>query len=301
MKEISDSDRWNPAHFGEMPRQLDSQGNPLIFWDDSIEPPEPDDYDTLTEYEEAWEKWEQKYSDSLTCAVELEPVSHSPELSQEKSNYADSVKSTRFVNKSCKNVSPVCQSTTRCMTSEFTTKKSTQLLHHHRVNLSALKENVWEKPTNETVSPLYWGSLTESNPSSSVSKTYPDYCRHPNTLEKKPEHIFNRCSGSFMNVGTMQNGLLSERNFASEPNGRDKDSYSLPRPGALSWSGKGRPPGTTKSEAKAKKLGLIGKKEVFNPEWLELQFGLPIGWTSSQEHQAATELFALVEQPLEIV
>ena len=49
MKEISDSDRWNPAHFGEMPRQLDSQGNPLISWDDSIEPPEPEDYDTLAE------------------------------------------------------------------------------------------------------------------------------------------------------------------------------------------------------------------------------------------------------------
>lgn len=49
MKEISESDRWNPAHFGEMPRKLDSEGNPMIFWDDSIEPPEPDDYDTLAE------------------------------------------------------------------------------------------------------------------------------------------------------------------------------------------------------------------------------------------------------------
>ena len=70
-----------------------------------------------------------------------------------------------------------------------------------------------------------------------------------------------------------------------------------PRP----YCGKGRPPGTTKSEAKAKKLGLIGKKEVFNPEWLELQFGLPIGWTSPQECRAATELLAIAEQHLEIV
>ncbi|MEO1433317.1 MAG: hypothetical protein AAFV71_30470 [Cyanobacteria bacterium J06633_8] len=75
-----------------MPRKLNSDGNPLIFWDDSIEPPEPDDYDTLAEYEEAWEKWEKEYSDSLTCAAELEPVSPSLELSQEKFNYADSVK-----------------------------------------------------------------------------------------------------------------------------------------------------------------------------------------------------------------
>ena len=75
MKEISDSGRWNPAHFGEMPRQLDAEGNPLIFWDNSIEPPEPDYYDTLAKYEEAWEKWEKENSDSLTCAAQLEPVS----------------------------------------------------------------------------------------------------------------------------------------------------------------------------------------------------------------------------------
>ena len=301
MKDISDSDRWNPAHFGEMPRQLDAEGNPLIFWDDSIEPPEPDDYDTLAEYEEAWHKWEQENSECLTCAVELERASLSPELSQEKSNYADSVKSTRFVNKSCKNGSPVCQSTTTCATSEFKREKLIQLPDHRHVSLLALKGIEGEKPTNETVFPQFYDLLLKSNPNFSVSKTYLDYCQLLNIQEKSPEHIFNRCSGSFMNVGTMRSGLLSERDFASEPNGRDKDSYSLPRPGALSWSGKGRPPGTTKSEAKAKKLGLIGKKEVFNPEWLELQFGLPIGWTSFQEHQAATELFALVEQPLEIV
>ena len=301
MKEISEFDRWNPAHFGEMPRKLDSDGNPLIFWDDSIEPPEPDDYDTLIEYEEAWKKWEKENSECLTCAAELEPVSPSPELSQEKSNYADSVKSTHFVKKSCKNGSPVCQSTTTCATSELKREKSTQLPHHYRVSLSALKGIEEEETTNETVSPQFCDLLLEYNPNSFVSKTYPDYCRLPNTQETNPEHIFNRCSGSFMNAGTMRNGLLSEHDFASEQNGLEKGSYSLPRPGALSWSGKGRPPGNTKSEARAKKLGLIAKKEVFNPEWLELQFGLPIGWTSPQEHRAASELLALVEQPLEIV
>ncbi|MEO1373124.1 MAG: hypothetical protein AAFW70_02125 [Cyanobacteria bacterium J06635_10] len=130
MKEFSLSDRWNPAHFGEMPRKLDSDGNPLIFWDDSIEPPEPDDYDTLAEYEEAWHKWEQENSDSLTCAAELEPVSPSVESLPEKSNYVDSVKSTRFVKKSCKNGSPVCQSTMMCRTSELRKDKSTLLPHH---------------------------------------------------------------------------------------------------------------------------------------------------------------------------
>ena len=240
MKEISDSDRWNPAHFGEMPRQLDSEGNPLIFWDDSIEPPEPDDYDTLAEYEEAWEKWEKEYSDSLTCAAELEPVSPSPESLPEKYNYADSVKSTRFVKKSCKNGSPVCQSTMMCRTSELRKDKSTLLPHHPLRCLSALKGIEGEKPTNETVSPQFYDLLLKSNPNFSVSKMYPDYCRLPNTQETNPEHIFNRCSGSFMNAGTMQIGLLSEHDFASEPNGREKDSYSLPRPGAASLERKRR-------------------------------------------------------------
>ena len=261
MKEISESDRWNPAHFGEMPRKLDSEGNPMIFWDDSIEPPEPDDYDTLIEYEEAWKKWEKENSECLTCAAELEPVSPSRELSQEKSNYADSVKSTHFVKKSCKKGSPVCQSRTRCATSEFKREKSTQLPHLRHVNPLALKGIEGEEPMNATVSPQCCDLLLESNPNSSVSKMYPDYCRLPSTQEKNPEHIFNRCSSSFMNVGMMWSGLLSEHR-GLEPNGREKDSCSLPRPGALSWSGKGRPPGNTKSEAKAKKLGLIGKKEV---------------------------------------
>jgi hypothetical protein len=43
------------------------------------------------------------------------------------------------------------------------------------------------------------------------------------------------------------------------------------------------------------------QNEVFNPEWLELQFGLPVGWTSPQEHRAATALLAPVAPPSEIV
>ncbi|MEB3218908.1 MAG: DNA N-6-adenine-methyltransferase [Nostocales cyanobacterium 94392] len=66
------------------------------------------------------------------------------------------------------------------------------------------------------------------------------------------------------------------------------------------WSGKGRPPGNTKSEAKAKKIGLIAKNEVYNPEWLEQEFGLPIGWTDPQEQRAATQLLECDDQPLEI-
>ena len=292
------SDRWNPEHFGEVPRKTDENGNPTIFWDESIEPPLPDDFESLLEYEEAWQHWEKENSDSSTCVAGLGLVSPSQESSPEKSNYADCAKSTRFVKKDCFLDSPVSPSTKTLENSqEF--KESTALQHRHHVNRLPLKENAWVEQIHETAFPQYYKLSEQSNPNSFVLKTSPDCCRHPNDQEKNPEHIFNRCSGSFMNSGTMHNGLLLERHLTLEPDGLVKGSYSLPRPGALSWSGNGRPPGTTFSVAKAKKLGLIGKNEVFNPEWLEQEFGLPIRWTSPQEHRAATELLERVEQPLE--
>ncbi len=293
------SDRWNPAHFGEVPRKLDSNGNPTIFWDESIEPPDPDDFKSLQEYEKAWQQWEEN-SDNSICVAELERDFLSQESSPEKSTCADSAKSTPGVEKYCNNDFPESPSTTTLENSQES-RESTALHHRHRVNLLPLKENAWVEPITETAYPQYCDSSAQSNPNSFVSKTYPDCYLHPNILEKNPEHILNRCSGSFASVGMMHNGLLSERDLNLEPDGLVKDSCSLPRPGALSWSGNGRPPGNTKSEAKAKKLGLIGKNEVFNPEWLEQEFGLPIGWTDPQEHRAATELIALEEQPSETV
>ncbi|MEH2222589.1 hypothetical protein [Nostoc sp.] len=54
--EAADCDRWNPAHFGDVPFQTD--GNQVtIFWD-SDEPPDPDDYLNREDYEQAWGEWE---------------------------------------------------------------------------------------------------------------------------------------------------------------------------------------------------------------------------------------------------
>ncbi|MDZ8096709.1 MAG: hypothetical protein RMZ42_32945 [Nostoc sp. DedQUE05] len=49
--------RWNPADFGEVPYKSDN-GQLTIFFDDSNEPPEPDDYLNRDDYSLAWEKWE---------------------------------------------------------------------------------------------------------------------------------------------------------------------------------------------------------------------------------------------------
>jgi hypothetical protein len=178
--------------------------------------------------------------------------------------------------------------------------RSTVFLPPHHAPHSQLKENVWEALTQETVSPPSYDKLDSSNPNSQLLKTCLDCYQPPLFPEPNPAHILGRCSGSFSQVGTMHNGLLSEHP-SLELSGQEKGSCLLPRPGALSWSGNGRPPGTTKSEAAAKKLGIIQKNEVFNPDWLEVQFGLPVGWTSPQEHRAATALLATVELPSETV
>ncbi|MEH2279236.1 MAG: hypothetical protein V7K40_31735 [Nostoc sp.] len=58
--EISDRDRerWNPAHFTEAPRIVDDGGQVSLFYDHSDEPPDPDDYENLDAYEQAWNQWE---------------------------------------------------------------------------------------------------------------------------------------------------------------------------------------------------------------------------------------------------
>ncbi|MBD2492621.1 hypothetical protein [Aulosira sp. FACHB-615] len=56
--ELTDSDRWNPAHFGDAPRVIEESGQVSVFFDPNLEPPDPDDYRSLQEYEQAWQEWE---------------------------------------------------------------------------------------------------------------------------------------------------------------------------------------------------------------------------------------------------
>ncbi|MEH1861438.1 MAG: DUF4102 domain-containing protein [Nostoc sp.] len=50
--------RWSPADFGEVPHQVSDNGQLTIFFDDSDEPPDPDDYLNLDDYSLAWAEWE---------------------------------------------------------------------------------------------------------------------------------------------------------------------------------------------------------------------------------------------------
>lgn len=50
-------EKWNPADFGEVP--FKSEADQLtIFYDDSHEPPDPDDFNSIEEFEDAWSTWE---------------------------------------------------------------------------------------------------------------------------------------------------------------------------------------------------------------------------------------------------
>ncbi len=55
---LVNEDSWNPADFGEVPHQIEASGQATIFYDASGEPPEPDDFETIEEYKDAWEKWQ---------------------------------------------------------------------------------------------------------------------------------------------------------------------------------------------------------------------------------------------------
>lgn len=67
--------RWNPADFGEVPYKTDN-GQLTIFFDDSDEPPDPNDYLNRDDYEQAWEQWESTVREQDTqVSVELSEIS----------------------------------------------------------------------------------------------------------------------------------------------------------------------------------------------------------------------------------
>ncbi len=87
--------------------------------------------------------------------------------------------------------------------------------------------------------------------------------------------------------GTMSSGFVLRAGTLPPP-GVEKDCLWLGSHGALSHTS--RAPGLSKSESSSRAKGILGSYEVYNPEWLELSSGLPMGYSSSSELRAATEL-----------
>ncbi|MDZ8052967.1 MAG: hypothetical protein RMX68_005835 [Aulosira sp. ZfuVER01] len=65
--------RWNPADFGEVPHKADGD-HLTIFYDDTNEPPDPDDYQNLTDYEQAWREWRLRVGAQVESDTQLDTV-----------------------------------------------------------------------------------------------------------------------------------------------------------------------------------------------------------------------------------
>ncbi|MEH2243390.1 hypothetical protein [Nostoc sp.] len=71
---LGPEDRWNPADFGEVSHKSDSDGQLTIFYDDSDEPPEPDDYKNLNDYHCAWAEWRTRVGAQVSSETVLTTV-----------------------------------------------------------------------------------------------------------------------------------------------------------------------------------------------------------------------------------
>lgn len=69
-----EDNHWNPSDFGEVPRKLDDDGQLTIFYDDSHEPPDPDDYKNLNDYHQAWADWRIRVGAQVTSSTLATPV-----------------------------------------------------------------------------------------------------------------------------------------------------------------------------------------------------------------------------------
>jgi hypothetical protein len=162
------------------------------------------------------------------------------------------------------------------------------------VSPSPFRESDWALRTNETVSqPLLERSPTQPLDSSAL-RTSPDSSVVPSDQERELGHISLLSSVKWPFSGTMSNGFVSRADTLPPP-GVGKDCSWLGSHGALSHTS--RAPGLSKSESSSRAKGILGKGEVYNPDWLELSSSLPLGYSSPSESKTATQLREGDEKP----
>lgn len=176
---------------------------------------------------------------------------------------------------------------------------STLLQLPHPAPHSPQKANDLEVQTSEIVSPVSSKPLENCNLDSQPLKTSQDLSPAPIIQDSPRVHISEEWSEPLTFSGTMRNGWLSEAATLPAPT-LESEYCWLRSPGALSLSGKGRPPGQTKQEAELKKLGLINSCEVLNPAILCQWYEIPDSWLDPLECRAATELLESSAQQQEI-
>ena len=285
-------DSWNPANFGETPRKRDEEGNLTIFWDDEQEPPEPDDFNSLKEYEEAWQQWE-KNSHSLPSVPVSESGSLSPDCALNNLNSLDFQRLTPTVAKSSTTDIQelrITETSNPLPTTNCTNfpKQLTLLPQVLPVSHFHSKESAKPQLTTETCSTKSCTLSEKDSQSSQLLKTSPDCSQRLSSQVQNESTLTTFKADSKKTDITSKNSELEAVTLALPL--LEKGCFWLPSPSALSWTGKGRPPGKTKQETRLKELGLLKRTEVLNPdilcEWMEI----PQNWLNPLELSPATEL-----------
>jgi len=236
------------------------------------------------------ERWLDQYFASSTSVRASVPDSPSlplpstppPNQSQIDLDLSDSVSETvNTAKKSSDSDTPVSQSTQTSNDSR-TSKQSKPTSSPPRppVNLSAFRENGKGQGTPGICFSGSWNLSDKSNPNTSPLRTFKDSYLVP-TNQGTTQNIFHIYSDNLPSSGMMQNGCVSEVDTLALPS-LDDGCFWLESPTALS-SVDSSPPGWSKLEAQLQKLGLLSKGQVLNPEWLELSFALPAGWSDLSE------------------
>jgi len=277
----------------------------------TIEPPDPNDYEFPEQFEEDYKNWVaaqpdenlanfkevetwNQLMDGSICVQESGPASPTQELNCGDEAPTSSANGTTTASDFSKSDSleqsnlPISNSLTSSAKSPSPIDQESSQLPPP-ANLSATTGTDLEQMTTETASVTYFEQSETCNPTSQLSKTLPDSSLALTPPATEPEPTSDLSSTPYPRAGTMQNGLLSAAPTLPPP-GVESESLLLRSPGGLS-SGEGtRPPGKSKLETQLNQSGLIQDGEVVAPEFLELGYNLPVGWTNLQEKRTAIKL-----------
>ena len=309
--EPTELDSWNPADFGEAEYKSEADGQ-LNFLEVN-EPPEPDDYDSIEQFDAAYKEWvtaqvdeaeeelanfgEQELCNTLmdgsTFAAELVPAS--PMLESNCGSEAltisasGTITATQFLEEDIQKSNNDSAISKPLISNQNSTTKYNSSLLARLANHSQLMESDSQQPTPETASQTCLEQSENCSPNLQSLKTLPDSLTVPIPPVIKPAVTSATSSTPYRRAGTMQNGIVLGVTSLPVP-GVAKGYLLLRSPGALSSNGAKSPPGKSRLESQLVELNLISTQEVAAPEFLELGYQLPIGFTNLQENRTALEL-----------
>lgn len=238
--------------------------------------------------EELWEKYQKrkKASHSSIYVPELVQDSPSQELESEDLTSPDCVKTKNTVGTSSVNGSQEYQSTVM-LEAFLDSQEPTSSQQVHPVHHSQCKGNAEEQQTSEIASLTYWKRSLAISQIFSPLKTSLDSLAVPLDLENQT-YISIASSDSLPQSGIAVSGFVLVQDTLARPS-LEKDYCWLESPGALS-SGKSKPPGQSRLEARLKQENVLVKGECLNPNWLEHWLNVPQNWTNPSELRTAAEL-----------